>query len=168
MNIALLRGINVGGHGKLPMADLRRILADLGAKCVATYIQSGNAVFDGDVTGKSISAAIETEKGFYRDCIVITSHDLARAIAENPFPEAQTEPKSLHFGFLAGPPSPGDLDAAKAPKERWHLTERVFYLHTPGGLLHGKLAKGLDRRLGCPVTMRNWSTVSKLADMAGL
>ncbi|MCG6903796.1 MAG: DUF1697 domain-containing protein [Rhodobacter sp.] len=170
IHIALLRGVNVGGHGKLPMAGLRAILTRLGARDVATYIQSGNAVFRGAVSGADITAAVAAEMGFRRDCLVLSDHQLGRVIANNPFDAAKATPKALHFCFL-GASSNADqasLDAVKAPEESCLLTDSVLYLNSPGGISASKLAGKLDRLLGVPVTVRNWNTVSKLAEMARL
>lgn len=85
VTIALLRGINVGGHGTLAMADLRDILERLGATDVATYIQSGNVVFRGDITGAAISDAVKTAKGFRPKCMTPGKDSLAQIVADNPF-----------------------------------------------------------------------------------
>ena len=168
--IALLRGVNVGGRNSLPMAGLRGLLADLGAEDVSTYIQSGNAVFRGGPDADSISHAVEARFGFRPRCVVLAASDLAQAIAENPFPEAEATPKALHLFFLAGPATvdPAALDTAKSAAERWRLRGRVFYLHSPLGLARSKLAEGIDRRLGTAATGRNWNTVLRLAEMAGV
>ena len=72
-NIALLRGINVGGHRKLPMSELKCIFERLGATDVETYIQSGNVVFSGDLNHDDIAAAIEAENGFAPKVLIIAS-----------------------------------------------------------------------------------------------
>lgn len=165
LRIALLRGINVGGRGRLPVTELRAILESLGASDVATYIQSGNAVFRGDITGNAISDAIEVAKGFRRPCFVIPADTLDQIIADNPFPEVQ-DPKHLHAVFLGAPAEAASIKAAKGASDRYHLAPEVLYLHTPNGLSKSKLAAGLDRTLGVPHTARNWKTVLTLAGMA--
>ena len=103
-HVLLLRGINVGGHGKLPMGDLRGILKGLGAQNVATYIQSGNAVFDGRLTADDITQAIEEKAGFRRPAIVLPGPDFQAVLGENPFgPEAEADPKSVHVWIGAAP-----------------------------------------------------------------
>ena len=87
----------------------------------------------------------------------------------NPFPEAVTEPKTLHFSFLAAPASGADLAALeewKRPTESYLLTDRVFYLHAPDGIGRSKLAAGVERHLGVVMTGRNYRTVEKLAALA--
>lgn len=166
--IALLRGINVGGHGKLPKSELHSILSELGATDVKTYIQSGNAVFNGDLTGSQISDAIQAAKGFHRPCFVFTAQDFKTLATSNPFKAAHTEPKSLHLFFLSEPSQtdPATLTAAKSEQEHFALTNRVLYLHSPGGLSASKLASNLDRRLGVVTTGRNWATITKLLTMS--
>jgi len=166
--IALLRGINVGGHGKLQMAELRAILSDLGATDIATYIQSGNAVFTGNLTAAKISDAIQAAKGFHRPCFVLKANDLKTLASENPFKAAENEPKSLHLFFLSEPSQtdPAELTAAKSDQEHFAFANRVLYLHSPGGLSASKLASNLDRRLGVITTGRNWATITSLLAMS--
>ncbi len=172
--IALFRGINVGGRNILPMKELVRDLQSLGLEDVKTYIQSGNAVFraareDAAALGAEISATIEGRHGFRPHVLLLSADQLADAIASNPFPEAEAEPKTLHVSFLASLPPAPDLDAlaaVKAPSERFHLTDRVFYLHAPDGIGRSKLAAKAERLLGVPITARNWRTVDKLREIA--
>lgn len=172
--IALLRGINVGGANPLPMAELTTLLAALGARAIRTYIQSGNAVFlcpepSCASLGSRLTAEIGKRHGFTPDVLVLTPEALIRAIEENPFPEAAGMPKTLHLGFLAAPPSTPDLarlDGLKRGGERFHLANDLLYLHLPDGAGRSKLAAGAERALGEPMTVRNWNTVLKLAEMA--
>ena len=168
VEIALLRGINVGGAGKLPMAELRVILTDLGAEAVETYIQSGNAVYRGKLEAEAIAKAIEAAHGFRPQVMLLSAAALAKAIRGNPFREAEDEPKTLHLHFLGGPSKADPTIFADKSNgiERWHLDGRLFYLHSPGGLSKSKLAPRVERLLGVPVTARNWATVTKLAAMA--
>ncbi len=173
--IALLRGINVGGKNILPMKELVRDLESLGLEDVKTYIQSGNAVFraasvDAVGLGAEISATIEKRRGFRPQVLLLAAGELQDAVAANPFPEAEAEPKTLHLSFLAAPPPAPDLEAlraARAPSERFHLSDRVFYLHAPDGIGRSKLAAKAERLLGVAITGRNWRTVSKLREMVG-
>ena len=91
-------------------------------------------------------------------------------MAENPFPEAETDPASLHLGFLAAKPQNLDLQklaSLKRDSERFHLSDGVFYLHAPEGVGRSKLAAGAEKLLGVPMTDRNWRTVCKVMEMAG-
>lgn len=156
------------------MADLVRILESLGLENVKTYIQSGNVVFKSPgalspTLADDIAATIEEDFDFRPSVFLIDAERLRSAIASNPFPEAQAEPQSLHFFFLSEPASNPDLEKlqeAKSPTERFHLTDRVFYLHAPDGIGRSKLAAKAERLLGVDTTARNWRSVAKLAEMA--
>jgi len=172
IGIALLRGINVGGHGKLPMADLRSILTGLGATDVRTYIQSGNAVFRGDLTGQQVSAAVEAGHGFAPRCLVLSLEDYERCLSANPFrpatEDSSFEPRTLHLYFLDGTPAPVSKDtlAAAAPTERLAVTEGVAWLFAPNGIGRSKLAPRLEKALGIPATARNWASAIAIRDLA--
>ena len=172
--IALFRGINVGGNNPLPMKDLVVALENLGCQEVATYIQSGNAVFrseeaDGSLLSDGIMATIGERHGFGPRVLVLSSEELEKAVRSNPFPEAESEPKTLHAYFLAWPPERPDLDALegiKGDRERFVLSESVFYLHAPHGIGRSRLAANAEKLLGVPTTARNWRTIRKVMDMA--
>jgi uncharacterized protein (DUF1697 family) len=173
--IALLRGINVGGNTALPMKTLVAILEALDARNVRTYLQSGNAVFesaakDSALLAKTISEAVLKSQGFAPAVLLLTPAALAKAIADNPFPEAVSDPSHLHLGFLSCPPTNPDLvklDGSRKESERFVLTDSVFYLHAPEGVGRSKLAAGAEKCLGVPMTDRNWKTVCKLLELAG-
>lgn len=172
--IALFRGINVGGHNKLPMAALRAELESLGLKDVRTYIQSGNVAFQASGQGDGaledeIAARIEATHGFRPRVLVLDAQDLRSAMDANPFPEADAEPKTVHLYFLAGRPSDPNLEALedlRSTSERFELADRVLYLHTPKGYGTSRLASSIERHLGVEATARNWRTVLKLREMA--
>ena len=172
--IGLLRGINVGGNNILPMAKLRNDLESLGLKNVRTYIQSGNVVFDSTARtasslSKRIARLIEERHGFHPHVLLLNQEDLQAAIESNPFPEAVSDPKTLHFTFLAEPaidPNTKALDDAKSSTENYKLTDRVFYLHAPDGIGRSKLAANAEKHLGVVTTGRNFRTVEKLLSMA--
>jgi uncharacterized protein (DUF1697 family) len=167
VEIGLLRGINVGGTHVLPMAELRAILAGLGARDVRTYIQSGNAAWAGHVDEAALSDAILAAKGFRPAAMILPFDSFAAVVANNPFPEVE-DPKALHAYFLAAPSLADEamLEVEKGPEERFVLTERAFYLHTPLYLTGSLLAPRLERLLGVPATGRNWRTVDRLLAMA--
>jgi uncharacterized protein (DUF1697 family) len=174
--IAFFRGINVGGKGALPMKELVASLEEIGARKVRTYIQSGNAVFESGEKNltrlsQQLSAEIMRRRGFEPQVLILTRDALARAIAENPFPEAIGDPSHLHLGFLASSPKSPDLkilSSLKKESERFHLTDCVFYLHAPEGVGRSKLAASAEKLLGVPMTDRNWRTVCKVMEMAEL
>lgn len=173
--IALLRGINVVGNNKLPMKELAALLTEMGLRDVQTYIQSGNVVFHTNAKNKTalaakISAAIEAQHGFAPQVLLLDAEELREAMAGNPYPEAESVPRTLHLFFLAQAPQRPDLkslEAIKTASERFKLAGQVFYLHTPDGVGGSKLAARIEKALGVAATARNWNTVCKLAEMVG-
>lgn len=172
--IALFRGINVGGTGSLPMKELAALLQDLGCREVRTYIQSGNAVFaspepDAARLAAAIGAEVKARRGFEPKVLLLSRAEFEQAAATNPFPEGESDPQTLHLGFLTAEPASPNLEAIeklRAPSERWQLIGRVFYLHAPEGVGRSKLAAASERLLGVPLTDRNWRTVCKLRELA--
>jgi len=172
--IAFFRGINVGGKNSLPMKELVALLEEIGAQKVKTYIQSGNAVFqsaENDLTQLSQKITFEVKKRHgFEPCVIIFGLDtIIRAIEKNPFPEAETEPGSLHLGFLASKPINPDMEklqSLRTESERFHLGDNVFYLHAPDGVGRSKLAANAEKLLGVPMTDRNWRTVCKVRELA--
>jgi uncharacterized protein (DUF1697 family) len=172
--IALFRGINVGGKNALPMKELVSVLEDLGGRNVRTYIQSGNAVFvspekDTLRLSNKIRREIKKRRGFEPHVLLLEVADIERAIRKNPFPEAVTDPRVLHAGFLASVPEKPNLKALeslKSDRERYQLIDKVFYLHAPEGIGRSKLAAKVEKLLGVPMTDRNWRTVCTLRELA--
>ena len=172
--IALFRGINVGGNNVLPMKDLVALLENLGSQNVKTYIQSGNAVFqnkeeNASLLSNRIRAAIKKSHGFEPQVLLLKPEEIERAVESNPFPEAESEPKTLHLHFLASMPKNPDLGALesiKSDRERFALKDGVFYLHAPDGIGRSKLAANTEKVLGVATTGRNWRTVRKVLAMA--
>jgi uncharacterized protein (DUF1697 family) len=172
--IALFRGINVGGKSVLPMHELINIIENLGAQKVRTYIQSGNVVFLSDdfnvaQLANTISSEVERRCGFAPFVLVLGTVDIEKAIAGNPFPEAETDPSNLHLGFLGFTPKKPNiemLESLKKASERFQLIENVFYLYAPDGVGRSKLAINSEKLLGVPMTDRNWNTVRKIREMA--
>ncbi len=164
-NVLLLRGINVGGRGKLPMAELRAAIEAAGGIDPKTYIQTGNAVFRGRVTEVALSEEIEARAGIRPNVMLLGASAFAAICRDNPFPDAAADAKALHVGFLAEPPvcTQADLDAARGSEERVLLTCAAVYLHTPRHLSGSTLAPRLERLVGVPLTMRNWRTVEAIA-----
>ncbi len=169
--VMLLRGINVGGHGKLPMADLKTLLEGLGAAHVTTYIQSGNVVFsdaiDAAAFEATVAAEIERAHGFRPRALLIDADSYRELVAAYPYPEARDTPKTGHIWFCAAPPVPeiDKLDALASPTERYQIGPRAFYLHAPDGIGRSKLAERAERLLGVPATARNLNTCAKLVAM---
>jgi uncharacterized protein (DUF1697 family) len=173
--VALLRGINVLGRNSLPMKELVVLLEGAGARSVKTYIQSGNAVFESSIRNISefsvrLTDEIKRRHGFAPYVLILGLDAIERAMAQNPFREAETDPSSLHLAFLASTPkSPNltKLDTLRKVSEHFHLSGRVFYLHTPEGFGRSKLPASAEKLFGVPMTYRNWRTVCKIREMAG-
>jgi uncharacterized protein (DUF1697 family) len=169
--IALLRGINVGGNRKIPMADLRALFVDAGCDSVTTYIQSGNVVFthrtrSSGVLGTDLERRIKAANGFDVPVFLRSASEWAAVVQNNPF--AGVEPTKLLVAFLSVDPGPGAADAidpaAFAPEE-FVLLGREVYLHLPNGAGRAKLPQALSV-LHTPATTRNWRTVMKLLELA--
>ena len=176
--VALLRGINVGGHNKVAMADLRRVVEALGHGDVATYVNSGNVVFtcdggDDEALGSQLERAVAAELGVRPRVLVRSAAELSQVAAANPFGD-EHDPKRVHVVFLESRPGrAGERGAARAQEEaatkgsrdEVRVVDRVAFLHTPDGLGRSVLAPLLDKRLGVTGTARNWSTVTKLLQL---
>jgi len=181
-HVALLRGINVGGNNKVPMADLRELMTSLGYTNVATYIQSGNVVFTsqhGQDADSAQLAEVLDEKVAERfsvpgHVIVVSRDELARVIADNPYPD-EPNPKALHGVFRRTDLTTGDLDRVEQARQRAAgkgcqdgvtIVGRTLFLHTPDGLGRSELAAQLSRTSSMKTgTARNWATVTKLMAM---
>ncbi len=175
--VALLRAVNVGGRS-LAMAELRRLLGEMRCTDVQTILQSGNAVFVPPPTGETtIGAALEKEIhrrfGLQSDVFVRSAAQLARVIADNPYPrEARDDPARLVVVFLAQTP-PSDAvaaaSAAIAGRETLRAIGAHLYVTYPDGQGTSKLTNAvLERRLGVRGTARNWNTVLRIARALGL
>jgi uncharacterized protein (DUF1697 family) len=177
--LALLRGINVGGHNKVAMADLRLIATDLGYSDVATYIQSGNLLFTSDDTNaaghaRALERAIAERLAVRPAVVVISAAELALAIADNPFPD-EANGRCLHALFRDTEPSAADRARIAALVDRARATGsaddavivgRILFLHTPDGLGRSELAARLASSSAPPAgTARNWVTVTRLMAM---
>lgn len=178
--IALFRGINVGGHNRAPMAELRGMLGELGLEGVRTYVQSGNAVFRApDTTAPDVARRIEEAFaagfGFPSRVLVLGVDDWAALIGRNPFPEIAGEPTKLHLFVLEREPDPENLRAlqekatrlsGEQAQDRFVLRDKALYLHAPNGIGRSKLAELIGRTLKVDMTARNWRTVLALKEMA--
>ncbi len=173
--IALLRAVNVGGTGKLPMADLRAMAAGLGLEAPQTLLQSGNLVFRSDEAPVALearlAAATAARFGFPVRYFLRDTAEWADAIAANPFPdEAASHPGYVIVYFLTAAPeaaSVGALQAAIRGPERVRAHGRQAYVFYPDGSGRSTLTiKMIEAKLG-PATGRNWNTMLKLDELAG-
>ncbi len=170
--VALLRGVNVGGRGRLPMADLRAIATGLGHGDVATYIQSGNLVLStSDRPARvavDLAAAIASSSSVQPAVMVRTRRQLAKVVRDNPFLARGEDEAHLHILFTDGPAAAAiaGLDLAAYAPEEAIAAGQDLYLLLPNGVGRSPLATDLARRKGAVGTMRNWRTVTTLLAMA--
>lgn len=177
VQIALLRAINVGGHGKVAMSALRDAVAGLGFADVRTLLQTGNLVFEGDRASraaleKRLEAAFVERLGLKTDVMARTVDEWAEIIAGNPFPdEAKRDPGHLVVLALKAAPTRAALDSLRASirgREVVQLAGDHAYITYPDGIGRSKLTHTLiESRLETRGTGRNWNTVLKLAALAG-
>lgn len=175
--VVLLRGINVGKHTRVAMADLRALLADLGHTAVRTHLNSGNALFSTPDTvaaepaelNARIEAAITDRLGLTVRCMVRTAAELRAVPAGHPFADVATDGSRMFALFLSAAPDPR-LVAAHDPAEldpgRVRHGERVVYHWCPDGLLAAPpVGATVEKRWAVAVTARNWNTVTRLVDL---
>jgi uncharacterized protein (DUF1697 family) len=165
MFIMLLRAVNVGGAGKLPMSDLKGLCEKAGFRNVRTYIASGNVVAERDGAEAEAKAALEAELRSYAwkpvGVIVRTAAEMARVVVNNPFPDRAAN-LTLAI-FLDRPPHPNALKDVKGQtNEECRLGVREIYVHYPDGMGRSKLRIPA----ASDGTARNMNTVAKLAAMA--
>lgn len=162
--IALLRAVNVGGTGKLPMDDLKAMCKRAGFRAVRTYIASGNVVFESEQSESQVKEALEKKLSAYAGkpvgVLVRTSTELAEVLARNPFSKAP--PNRAVAIFLDRPPPADALKAVSGKKdEELRLGKREIYVHYGEGMGTSKLKIPAARN----GTARNMNTVAKLAAM---
>lgn len=175
--LVLLGSINVGRSNRLPMAELRQRLEDLGLRSVVTYLQSGNVIAEWDGSPAAlrqvVSASLTERLGKPVPVIVRGAAELEQAVAANPFPSAaERDPAHLQLSFLAEPLTSAELPPAivalAGADELLALRPggiEIYGFH-PGGIHSSKLAAALNaKRLGVEVTARNYSTVVKLLEL---
>jgi uncharacterized protein (DUF1697 family) len=163
--IVLLRAVNVGGTGKLPMADLKRLCEKAGFREARTYIASGNVVAERDGSKAKAKAALEAELGAYAGkpvgVIVRTAAEMAEVLANNPFHDRSAS-RTVAI-FLDRAPAPAAMSQVRGQaNEELRLGAREIYVHYPDGIGRSKLRIPAARN----GTARNMTTVAKLAAMA--
>jgi uncharacterized protein (DUF1697 family) len=175
--VSMLRGINVGGHGRVSMTELAALYGSLGLKNVRTYVQSGNVVFESDMADASgaarlIEGGIGRTLGFSAAVIVRTRDDLVQVVEKNPFlKDKGIDVDKLYVTFLSDRPEDADREAVRAvtdPSDSFFVIEREAYLYCPNGYGRTKFSNDFfERRLKVTATTRNWKTVNALLQMAG-
>ena len=174
--VALLRSVNVAGHGRIAMNELRASFEALQYTGVTTYIQTGNVLFStGSKSETGLASAIEQQLaedfGDSPAVILRTVPELLRIGTASPYAKAGANPARHHVTFLATAPSQTALDALALPpsgRDKLVVDGREVYVHTPDGYAETKFTGTfLERRLGVVSTTRNWNTVTKLCELAG-
>ncbi|MEW2381420.1 DUF1697 domain-containing protein [Micromonospora sp. NPDC047707] len=173
--VGLLRGVNVGGV-RLAMADLRRLVADLGHQDVQTYLQSGNVVFgstvrDADALARGIERALADELGLTVPVLVRSGREMAAVAGGNPYADREDDPTRLLVAFLAATPATSAVAGLTVPGGEtvaFTVTGREVFLHYPdGGYGRSKFTNTyLEKKLGVVATTRNWRSVRTLAELA--
>jgi uncharacterized protein (DUF1697 family) len=174
--VAFLRGINLGGHNKVRMADLRAAATDAGFSQVETLLQTGNLLLDDEGWGtrelaSAVGDLIEDRFGLSVAVILRSGDQLARVLGDDPFLEDEDNLSRLHIVFLEGAPEPSDvasIDLQRSPSDRFQVVDDVIYLHYPNGMGRSKLTLAyLESKLRRRGTARNRNTVLKVADKLG-
>ena len=170
--VSLFRGINVGGHHKVRMNELKDLHESLGLKDVLPYIQSGNVVFKSDDTDparlqRQIEDGFEKKFGFHAEVLLRTSAELRDIIEKNPFQSQQDkESKWVVVMFLAARPddtAQEDLLKTYAGPEELFITGKEMYIYYPDGIGRSKLSLSLiEKKLKTVGTARNWNTILQL------
>ena len=170
--VSLFRGINVGGHHKIRMDELKELYESLGFKDVLPYIQSGNAVFTSDEADlarvrKQIEEGFEKKFGFHVEVIVRTSAELREIIDNNPFQSQQSkESKWIVVMFLAARPdetAQEDLLKTYVGPEELIIIGKEVYIYYPNGIGRSKLSHSfVEKKLKTVGTARNWNTILQL------
>jgi uncharacterized protein (DUF1697 family) len=163
--VALLRAVNVGGTGKLPMSELKAMCEELGFAAVATYIASGNVVFTSRKSEAAITAALEKRLEVYArrpvGVLVRSAAEMAQIFADNPFPKLA--PNRTMAVFLDRAPSTDTLAGVRGQRdEQIRLGRREIYIHYGEGMAKSKLVISAAKT----GTARNMNTVATLARMA--
>jgi len=173
-HIVLLRGINLGATNRIAMPQLRELLTDAGFEDVRTYLQSGNVVLDSTATAEAVAGQIEQliadHLALNIPVVTRTRDEIADVIRHNPLGTLADDPKRYQVTFLAGTIATETTqklaDAAVDP-ERFVATGRELYTWHPNGVARSKLATMMSGRgLGVTATARNWTTVTKLLELA--
>jgi uncharacterized protein (DUF1697 family) len=173
--VALLRGINVGGNKPIDMSRLRHILTNLGHSDVGTYLQSGNAVFTSTAgpadAASTLEDAIAGELGVDCRVIVRTAAQLSAIIAADPLLHLVNNPSRHFVAFPDRPPRPQGVTSLSKDDygtDQLRVVDGHVYLWCPDGISKSPFARiNFDRTLDAAITMRNWNTVTKLAELAG-
>ena len=171
--IVLLRGVNVGKGNKVPMAEFRAALEELGHGDVRTLLNSGNAVFSSTTRGSAklatdIAAAVQARFGVVTPVIVKSAAEFTAIVAKNPIAPPVSENSRFLVAFAMDRTRIQELAKLRPllqPGERLAVTEHAAYLHCVGGLLESKAGEAILGKAGRSITTRNWGTTLRLASL---
>jgi uncharacterized protein (DUF1697 family) len=176
IQIALIRGINVGGHQAVAMSDLRDLLTQLGFDGSRSLLQSGNLIFRCSARiGAELESLLEMEAekrlGLRADFLIRNAKEWGQVVARNPFrKEAERDPSHLVVMFLKSAADAKDVKAVQAAiagRETIRADGRQLYIVYPDGIGKSRLTNALiEKKLGIRGTARNWNTVLKIAALA--
>ncbi|MFP6580923.1 MAG: DUF1697 domain-containing protein [Candidatus Hydrogenedentota bacterium] len=175
--VSILRGINIGGHKSIKMADLRALYESLGFSGIESYIQSGNVAFTSTGGGRKaqinlIEAEIEETFGFHVPVLLRTRRELERTIENNPFTDLNMDDNetTVLVTFLSDKSTHQNVaklqDSVRAP-DRLSVLDKETYSYCPNGYAKSNLSNNLvEQKLGVDATTRNWKSVLKLYEMS--
>jgi uncharacterized protein (DUF1697 family) len=171
--VLLIRGVNVGKGNRVPMAELRTALEELGYTSVRTILNSGNAVFDSASRSPAqlaadIALAIQARFGVVVPIIVKSAAEFGVIVGDNPIAPPESENSRFLVAFAMDPAKLQALEVLESlllPGERLAITAHAAYLHCTAGLLESKAGEAILGKAGRGVTTRNWGTTLKLADL---
>lgn len=177
--IALLRGINVTGHNKIKMFELKSLFIDLGFKNITTYIQSGNIIFetnklDTNNIEQQITLAVKKHFNYTINVLVITVNHLKTIFNSNPFLKIENiDITKLHVTILKNKPNlesvPQIENFIKNNDDEFEILDKNIYIYCPNGYGKTKLNNNLfEKKLQSVATTRNWKTISKLVELSSL
>jgi uncharacterized protein (DUF1697 family) len=173
-HIALLRGINLGGHAKVKMDELRVLFEELGFTDVRTYVQSGNVIFRGGGNSQDLAAAIgnkiRSDFGLEVSIILRSPDAMGSVIRKNPFlKEKGIDVSKLHVTFLSQAPAKSSLqrlDKLVSGRDQFRVSGKEIYLYCPDGYGVSKLSNNaFEKLLSVRATTRNWNSVNKIYAM---
>jgi uncharacterized protein (DUF1697 family) len=170
---ALLQGVNLAGNRRVPMAELRERLTELGHEDVATYLASGNVLLTSPTASAKLERRLTREISDWLEVevpvLVRTRAELAAIVELDPFGSVADDPARYQVSFLSATPTAAvarELESADFEPERVAIHGREIYAWHPNGVGRSPLAARLTaKRLGVTVTARNWKTVTKLAEL---
>lgn len=172
--IAILRGINVGGKRKILMNDLKLMLNEIGLTDIATYIQSGNVIFQSNLKNNEladlIASTIEEKYGFDVPVVIRSADELEKSIIINPFYSEEADINKLHLTFLKEAPDEKNLtliETLNFTPDKFEIINKDVFIHCEGKYHQSKLTNNFfEKKLKVGATTRNWKTVLKLLELS--